>query len=287
MDTKVNYIIVGLFVSLLTLAVIGGTIWLAGLRSTKTYDTYITYMNEAVSGLSEKAPVKFNGVIVGFVEKIALNPQNLKQVSLLLKIQEGTPITEATRSSLLSQGLTGIAYIGLAAEKVQSPLLKKHDDEAYPVIMSTHSLFFRLDQTVEAMSKDVTSVAENLKQLLNEENQASVKASLENLRGITEAFNKNTQNINQTLQSMPQLIVHFESTLNETRAAVKSLQALSKQGNQSINDLSQETLPSVQQILIKLNHSLANVEQLTGDLNKNPSMLLRGRTPQPLGPGEK
>ena len=115
MDTKVNYIVVGLFVILLTLAIIGSAIWLAGVHSTQQYNTYLTYLNEAVTGLSEKASVKFNGVDVGFVDKINLNPQNPQQVRLVLQIDQRVPITEATRASLLSLGITGIAFVGLSA----------------------------------------------------------------------------------------------------------------------------------------------------------------------------
>lgn len=287
MDTKVNYITVGLFVSLLTLAVIGATIWLAGVHTTKTYLTYTTYMNEAVSGLSEKAPVKFNGVVVGYVEKVRLNADNPQQVRLILKIEEHTPISEATRSSLLSQGITGITFIGLSAEKVKAPPLKTPPNEPYPVILSRPSLLFRLDQTVENMSKDITAVAKSLNEVLSKENRESITNMLENLSGITQAIDKNAKNIDESLATLPKIMNKLESTLDDANAAAKSLRTLSQQGHQSIQDLSQQTLPTAQQILIKLKHTLANIEQLTGDLNKNPAMLIRGRTPDPLGPGEK
>lgn len=301
MDTKVNYIIVGLFVSVLTLAIIGATIWLAGVHSTKQYKTYLTYMTEPVSGMSQKAPVKFNGVEVGFVDQIDLNPKNPQEVRLILKIQDNIAITEATRSSLLAQGLTGITYLGLTAEKTAAPLLKKPDDEPYPVILSTHSLLFRLDQTVQSMSDNINSVSKNLNDLFDEENKASIKHSLSNLRDITEAFDKNARNIDQSLQSLqklldngaqasskfPQLISQFESSLAATHEAAQNLRSLSKAGNQSLQDLNQQTLPTVQQVMTSLKRSLDNIEQLTGELTKNPSMLIRGRVPATKGPGEK
>lgn len=287
MDTKVNYIFVGLFVSILTLAMIGATIWLAGVHSTKTYNTYLTYMNEAVTGLSEKAPVKFNGVVVGFVEKIRINLKNPQQVRLVLKVEERTPVTEATRSSLLSQGITGITFIGLSAEEVNAPPLKKPADEPYPVILSRPSLLFRLDQTVETMSKDITAVAKSLNEVLSKENRDSIKSTLENLSDVTSAIDKNAKNIDQSLAALPKVMQKLELTLDNANVAAKSLRSLSRDGNQSIQDLTQQTLPTAQQVLVKLKHTLANIEQLTGELNKNPAMLIRGRTPDPLGPGEK
>lgn len=277
MDTKVNYIIVGLFTIILTLAIIGATIWLAGVHSSETYDKYLTYMSEPVTGLSEKAPVKFNGVEVGLVDNISLNPRNPQQVRLVLKIQRSTPITEATRTSLVSQGLTGITVIGLTAQKVQAPKLKKPPNEEYPVIISTPSLLFRLDQTVQQMSQNVNSVAKNLNDLFDEENKASFKHSLSNLSEITQTAS----------ETLPKVMSEFEASLSEAKAAAKSLASMSKSGNQSLKSFSEQTIPMADQVMVKLKRTLDNIEQLTAELNKNPAMLLRGRNPAPLGPGEK
>ncbi|MDP2786291.1 MAG: MCE family protein, partial [Sulfurimicrobium sp.] len=62
METKVNYTIVGLFVILLFAALVAGILWLSGgAQYRKTYDTYLAYMNESVSGLNLNAPVKYRG----------------------------------------------------------------------------------------------------------------------------------------------------------------------------------------------------------------------------------
>ncbi|MBX9586895.1 MAG: MlaD family protein [Gammaproteobacteria bacterium] len=287
MDTKVNYIIVGLFMAILTLAIIGATIWLAGIHSTHRYNTYVTYMDEAVTGLSEKAPIKFNGVEVGFVDKINLNPQNPQQVRLLLKIQERTPINEATRSSLLVQGLTGIAFVGLTAEKTHAPILKIKPGEMYPVIQSKPSLLFRLDQTVQSMSENITSVAKNLNDVMSDENKSSLKGSLKNLQEITATFEKNSQNIDDTLRSLNKLIDNSAKASDKLPALMTQLETSLKAGKQSMQSLSQQTLPAADQMILKFKRSLDNIEELTDELSKNPSMLIRGKAPVAKGPGEK
>jgi hypothetical protein len=53
MEARVNYAVVGAFVLALGAALIGGILWLSGGGATrKAYDTYVTYMDESVSGLS-------------------------------------------------------------------------------------------------------------------------------------------------------------------------------------------------------------------------------------------
>ncbi len=244
-------------------------------------------MNEAVTGLSEKAPVKFNGVEVGFVDKITLNPRNPQQVQLILKIEERTPINESTRSSLLAQGITGITFIGLTAEKIHAPLLKTPAGEHYPVIPSKPSLLFRLDQTVQTMSENVTSVSKKLNEVMSEENREAFKKSLKNLEEITATFEKNSQNIDETLKSLKKLIDNSATASDKLPSLMAQLETALKAGKQSMQNLSNQTLPATDQVMIKLKKSLDNIEQLTAELNKNPSMLLRGRAAAPVGPGER
>ena len=90
-------------------------LWLSsGGAYRKAYDTYQAYMSESVSGLSLDAPVRYRGVEVGRVRKIALAPENIEQVQLTLDIERGTPVKEDTVAVLRVQGLTGIAYVELS-----------------------------------------------------------------------------------------------------------------------------------------------------------------------------
>src|SRR6056297_868388 len=101
METKVNYTIVGIFVTVLLAVIILIGLWLSSGLKTKAYKIYQTYMNESVSGLSENAPVKYNGVNVGMVESIELNLQNPSQVILTLEIKPNVPITQTTTAHLM------------------------------------------------------------------------------------------------------------------------------------------------------------------------------------------
>ena len=110
MESKVKFASVGAFVIVLTLAMIGGALWLSsGKYYRKTYDTYETYMTESVSGLNLNAPVRYRGVDVGRVRTIMLAPDNVEQVRLVLDVERGTPVKEDTLATLQMQGLTGIA----------------------------------------------------------------------------------------------------------------------------------------------------------------------------------
>ena len=72
MDSKVNNTLVGLFVIILSIALVASILWLSVSTDNKYYNTYQIYMQESVSGLNRQAAVKYRGVEVGTVRDIAL-----------------------------------------------------------------------------------------------------------------------------------------------------------------------------------------------------------------------
>src|SRR4030095_6852893 len=65
MEKNANYFIVGLFVSLALLALVGFTIWLMGAGDFSQKQRYTIYFTDTVSGLVNEAVVKYQGVNVG------------------------------------------------------------------------------------------------------------------------------------------------------------------------------------------------------------------------------
>ena len=307
MDTKVNYVIVGIFVVVLTAGIIISSAWISGGHSTKTYRKYITYIDETVAGLTEKSPVKFNGVDVGYVESISLNPQNPQQVKLLLEIEESTPIDSSTVAYLQTQGVTGYMFVGLKATKPTAAPIEKKPEQPYPVIPSTPSLFFQLDNAVGAISENISSVSSSIKAVFDEENRAALRNILQNFEKITATIQHNEEEIEGILKSanetfknsaeaskkFPEISNNLNQTLTDARAMVANLSTASEDakealadGKQAIAQLSDESLPSAYEIMERLKTVVANLQMLTDELTDNPSILVRGKIAPPSGPGE-
>ena len=93
MEEKLNFTLVGVFVLVLSAGLIGGVLWLSSGKSYRTqYDIYQTYTSDSVAGLNLNAPVRYRGVEVGRVRKIALAPGNVEQVQLTLAIKRARMI---------------------------------------------------------------------------------------------------------------------------------------------------------------------------------------------------
>src|SRR3990167_5067597 len=136
MDKNINYTIVGIFVVCLMAAITFSVIWLSSNLSFVHSKTYIIYMTESVSGLNVDSPVEFNGVDVGAVSDVTLDPSNPKQVKVLVSINSATPVTQGTIATLNTRGFTGITYVALKDRSLDLRPIQQKKGEPYPVIRS-------------------------------------------------------------------------------------------------------------------------------------------------------
>lgn len=234
METNVNYTVAGIFVIVLTACIVLAIIWLSSGISSQDYTLYKVYMKESVSGLSQDAPVEFNGVNVGTVTKIQINRRNPQLVQLLLKIQKDTPVTVGTRAKLGTRALTGISFILLEDKGLDMRPLVAAPGQPYPIINTTPSLLVRLDTTLTQLTKSFEGISTSIQSLLDNENLNSIRQILVSGRG---AMNKvETQAIPEASQMMFNLN-NMTRDLSEFSAEVKQNPSILVRGKRAPEQL--------------------------------------------------
>lgn len=307
MESKTNYTIVGLIVLILTAGLLSAGLWLSVGFNQKEYTSYTVYLKESVSGLSVESPVKFNGVQVGYVKEIKLNKNDPRQVELLLNIEKSTPITTSTSATLITQGITGVTYVGLSAGSSELTPLRKMPGEPYPVIPSKPSLLNQLDAVLKEVAENVGAVSEKAQLIFNEENADNVRKSLANLERITEIIADKGQTIDSSLNNLdvfvanmanaskqfPQLIKDLKTGISKFKSLADNMSAAGKDvsktmiaGKNTIDQISQQALPPAVILLRRLNAISANLEKVSNEMRQNPSVIIRGTKAPKLGPGE-
>ncbi len=285
MDTKAHYTMVGLMVVFLGAAIIAAIVWLSVGWDRPVYNTFLVYMDQSVSGLSIEAPVRFNGVTVGYVQSMDLNPTNPQEVVVSLQIKEGAPITTSTVATLTAQGITGIAYIDLSAKTPNAPLVKTRERPPYPVIPSEPSLMVQLSSLVKDASVQFHGVSTSVQEVLDAQNVQNIKQILVSLNTITQNLAQNEVQFNQMIQSTNRLLANaavasqqwpqLTNNLNETVMSLNQAAGLARAG----------MIPAVS-LLNHLDTISGNVEVFSAELKNNPAILVRGKANGPLGPGE-
>ncbi len=308
MDAKVNYTIVGIFVIVLSIAFIYILFWLTSGESSKYYNTYLAYMKESVSGLSAQSPVKYNGVKVGFVADISLNPKDPTQVRLVLEIESDIPIRSDTTATLEVQGLTGIAYIGLSGGAPNAAILTVKPGQEYPVIQTRPSLLLRLDTALRNLTGNLDSITNGVKSILDQNNQENIKATLTNLKKFTTTLANNSsqidatlKNLNQTIDNMKKASTKFPELIDTTEATMKTIRIAAKnvvgavsqinvtlrKGRIAIENIADQITPQLYTTLGNISDLSLKFKGFTAELKQNPSMLIRGKFPATPGPGEQ
>jgi phospholipid/cholesterol/gamma-HCH transport system substrate-binding protein len=290
------------------MALIAGVLWLAaGGTFKKKIDFYWAIETESVAGLNQNAPVKYNGVDVGRVHEIRLDPVNPQRVQLLLAMQHGTPIKTDTVAVLKTQGLTGIAYVELSGGATSAPLLQAPDDEHYPTIPTKPSLTARLEYILSNVLAKLDNTSNNLNALLSEENRANIRSMLADAATITHTvagrradIDSGIANASRTLSNSTRLSAQAGPVLERVGRGADAVQ---KMGNEVANTsatagrtvdsvgadvkrFTAETLPELEHLLGELSVLSASLRRLSEQTQRDPTSLLLGHKPVPPGPGE-
>lgn len=307
METRVQYVLVGLFVIVFSAAGVGISLWLAFGDIASDYRTYQIHMTESVSGLYRDAPVRYHGVEVGKVRKLELDPINPERVIVTVDVEKDVPIRVDTVATLKVQGLTGIASIELSGGKVSSPLLTEKPGQEYPVIDTGPSLFSRLDNTVSELAGNLNQVAKDVHLLLNEDNRAAFSATVHNMAALSDTLAQQRQSLESGMQdaarffaqaaeagkAFPQLVgqVHDSAQALESMAEnfATTSQALRQQievSGEGVNQVTDQLVPQFNLLLQDLRQMSENMQRLAESLEENPSQLIYGEPRRAPGPGE-
>jgi phospholipid/cholesterol/gamma-HCH transport system substrate-binding protein len=272
MEPKVNYTLVGAFMLFLIAATILAIIWLSSGFSFEQFTVYKIYMQESVSGLNIDSPVEYNGVNVGSVLKVDLNPKNPHEVELLLNINKSTPITKGTVATLNTRGVTGITFIALKDDSTDLTPLRASRDQPYPVIKTAPSFFLRLDTALSKLSYNLEKVSDSIQGLLDKDNQQSIKDILTNMSQVTGTLAANSQKLNTILENTAKASAQFGPLVQSSAGSMRILET--------------QTLPATYKMISNLNEMTRSMAEISQQIKQNPAVLVRGVEHQPLGPGE-
>ena len=310
-----NYGLVGGFVLALSALLIGAALWLAsgGVWQTR-YDTYLAIEDESVAGLNLNAPVRLNGVAVGKVRAISLDPANPDRVRLLFAIERGTPIKTDTVAVLKTQGLTGIAYVELGGGSRDAPLLQAGAAGAagdYPTIRTKPSLSARLDIVLTTVLAKLDHTSANIDAILSDANRAAFTGAMADIATVARTVAGHRDEIAHGLRDAARTADNSARATAEIAAragplldriarsadAVEQLgtagAAASRQaGNAAqavggeLRRFTDDALPELERLLGELTDLSTSLRRLSEQARRSTGGVLLGRSQVPDGPGE-
>tara|TARA_R110002110_G_scaffold50871_2_gene150010 strand:- start:113 stop:1828 length:1716 start_codon:yes stop_codon:yes gene_type:complete len=221
METRANYILIGVFTLCAILGTLGFFIWLASVQVNKQYQTY-GILFEDVSGLDASGDVLFNGISVGRVIGLQIDQLDPSKVFTSIEIEAGTPIRADTVAQLQSQGVTGVSYISLSGGTPSAPLLEP-DENGRRIIRSRRSTVQSLVEDAPDLLIEATQLLKQFQTLTGPENQTYVTNILRNLDSSSGRLDQALDDFSQitgTVREATAQITSFTNRLDVIGASV-------------------------------------------------------------------
>ena len=309
METKANHVLIGAFTILITILAVFFALWAANYSSNKQWDKYEVVFSEAVTGLGTGGIVQYNGINVGEVTKLRLDPKDPRKVIARIRLQADTPVKIDTKAKLAFIGLTGVAQIQLTGGLPESPLLLPTPEQPIPRIPTTPSAL----QNLSAAADDIV---ERIRGILSDENVARISGTLDDIHQLSSsvaaqkdditALIKNLRevsvNLNKTLvqtqgslntidkevvKNLPEIIRKLDATLAQLESASKNANGVISDNREAISSFSQNGLGQVGPTLAELRTLVRDLRRVTSRLDRNPAGYATGRTsPEEFTPNE-
>ena len=231
MDTKANYVAVGLFVVLAFLTLFASLYWAYGVDNTTQTATLRIRIPGSASGLGRGSAVLFNGVKVGDVQRVYIDVNNPRAAIADARVDRLTPITQSTRADIGIAGLTGQANIELkGGDAAETNLLTQAEEDgtvaeitANPsavteLLQTAQDIFSRAERAVATFEGFVADVRQPLTSTVQNVETFSLSLS-RNADGVNE-FLANFGALSKTLGTVSE---RLDSTLAATEELIRSV----------------------------------------------------------------
>jgi phospholipid/cholesterol/gamma-HCH transport system substrate-binding protein len=193
METHARCILIGLFVIVASLAGFGFVYWLHATGGLGERTIYRVRFENTVSGLRTGAAVSFNGIRVGEVTNLQLNPGNPGQVFVTIAIDTGTPVRSDTQARIDVQGLMGSPSIALSGGSPNLPALVASKGEP-PLLVADASAGQDLTQTAREVLGRIDKILA--------ENSNSLHDTIANFDTFSAALARNSKGIDTILAGL-------------------------------------------------------------------------------------
>jgi len=298
METRAHHVLIGAFTVVVVVLAVLFALWLGKSSLSKQHHYYDIVFTEAVTGLSTGSPVQYNGIQVGQVSQLKLDPRDPRKVLARIQIAADTPIKVDTRAKLGLLGLTGVAFVQLTGGAPDSPQLMPTPENPVPVIKSESSALTKLLASGSDVVTNLNGILDRLGRIVSQQNVDRISQTLENIDQTTTSLAAEREDLRQLIQQASEASVQLNKTLAGTnklvngpalatlqhaQAAMVSLQQTTKTLNDLLadnKDSLQSGLRGVDQIgptLRQLRATLHDIQQVTNQLQANPAAYLLGR----------
>ena len=257
MERNANYAMVGFASLVLFVGLAAFVLWLAQVNFNRNYDLYDIVFDGPVRGISQGGEVHFNGIKVGEVTRIALDPVNASRVIARIKVTSDVPIKTDSFATLEPQGITGVNYVQITAGAGSRPFLKDATPHGQvPVIRSQKSTLADLLEGGGTVLQRSVEALDRVNRLLSDSNLKTASGMLEDVHALT-----------SELRERKAIIADAQHALQSMDLTLQKVGELSDSTKGLIDGDARKTLESLSETADSLKDTSKKAQELLGKLD--------------------
>ncbi len=296
MERNANYALVGLIFTVLLIATIVFVLWLTNFAFSQRYDTYDVIFHGPISGLSRGGDVQFNGIKVGEVSDITLDPNDPNLVHAMARVRSDTPVRQDSLASLEPQGITGVTFIQITAGTRTLPLLKDVTPPGKPLVIQSKpgALSGLLAGGGDVMQRAVETL-NRINRVLSDDNIKRFSDTMDNVRDVTAELRKRkaiigdadeaikdadtavrqVTSVAKTAQGLldangKPMLTKITDAATQIEGAASDLRGMIAKLKQPTSDFATNGLPQVTRAIASLQSATEHLDHLIAEVEANP-----------------
>jgi len=277
METRAEYVLVGSFVIILLAGLAVVLLWFVQAPFKVSVAHYDIYFDGSVSGLDIGSDVRYNGVLVGRVATITLDPKRPTQVHVTIDINQDMTIRSDAVAELQVKGLTGTAFVEITGVSGTAPPLVAEKGQRYPVIQSRSSQLTELFNGMPVLIQKLSTLADRLNDVTDAQNRAALAETLANMRQVSAVVAAHSRDIDTSLGDLSAAVKHFDQAAN-------NLDQMMRESRKPVSDFTSRGLPELQQLLADSRVLVTELTRLVDSLDRDPSQVIYGNRQQGYTP---
>ena len=313
METRASYVLIGAFTLGVLVLAVAFVLWMGKTSLDREFDEYDIIFREAVTGLSVSGAVQYNGIQIGEVRRLSLDPKDPSRVIAHIRVAADTPVRTDTRAKLTFTGLTGVATIQLSGGSVAAPPLLPREGQHHGTIVADDSALQKLMVSGEDMVTSMNELLLRVSTLFSQQNIDKVSETLAHLESLSGEVAGSGGDIRraladlaeagkamkQTLARADTLIARLDraSTTTQSLLDVEAREALAEMRDSlaavrrvaegadavlaanrgALDSLGGQGLSQVGPVLTDMRSTLHRLNAMTEQLERDPARFLLGR----------
>jgi phospholipid/cholesterol/gamma-HCH transport system substrate-binding protein len=183
----------------------------------------IDFQKMSVNGVNEGADVKYQGVRIGKVVSLEVNPEDLRSILICVKIKKGFPVKKDMGAALQYAGITGLRFVEISGGTNEAENL-----EPGGRIMTKKGL----GEKAEDIVLNIDSVVEAINDMLNKENRDKISQLLTNLEKsasvISETLAQKKENLGNSIENIDAITTQLKEVAAGMNAFVDYINTISE-----------------------------------------------------------